>query len=233
MKKFDFPFRIIDLTHSLEESIPSWDGGCGFYDEINLDYSGCSTEAKFRIKTIKMDAGIGTHIDAPAHCIEGGKTVDQLELTDLIVPCVVIDVSHCSHEKYKVSVDDIKEFEKSHGSLESGLFVMIKTGWERFWKEPEKYHNHHLFPSVSLECIEYLLEHQIVGLGIDTLSPDRPEDGYPVHISLLKSGKYIIENVANLNLLPSCGAFILALPIKIREGTEAPIRLIALTPKKN
>ncbi len=220
--------RIIDLTHVLDKNIPTWDGGCGFHSQIKLDYSECSTEVKFRVNGIKMDAGIGTHIDAPAHCIPNGVTVDQLPLNNLMVPCVVIDVSEIAHERYKVSPHDIKRFEDKYGILSPGRFVMIRTGWERFWNEPKKYHNNHIFPSVSKETAELLLERGIIGIGIDTLSPDVPESGYPVHAALLSSGKYIIENVANLDMLPAFGSLILAMPMKIKDGTEAPVRLIAL-----
>jgi len=220
--------RIIDLTHCLDKNIPTWDGGCGFHREMKLDYSQCSTEVKFRVNGIKMDAGIGTHIDAPAHCIPNGFTIDQLPLNSLMVPCVVIDVSEIAHERYRVSPLDIKRFENKYGVLSPGRFVMIRTGWERFWNEPKKYHNNHIFPSVSKEAAEFLLERGIVGIGIDTLSPDIPESGYPVHAALLGSGKYIIENAANLHMLPACGSLILAMPMKIKDGTEAPVRLIAL-----
>lgn len=222
------PYQIIDLTHTLEEGMPCWDAGCGFQHVIKLDYADCPDEVKFRVNHIQMDAGIGTHIDAPAHCIAGGVTIDQLKIEDLIAPCVVIDVSAAAHERYSLSVADIKAFEKAHGDLKPGLFVMIRTGWEQFWGQPDKYRNHYLFPSVSKEAAVFLLERQIVGLGIDTLSPDRPEDGYPVHAALLGAGKYIIENAANLNALPVSGSYILALPMKIKAGTEAPLRLIAL-----
>lgn len=65
-------------------------------------------------------------------------------------------------------------------------------------------------------------------VGIDTLSLDRPADGFPVHKLFLGNGKYIVENVANLANLPITGSCILALPIKVRGATEAPIRLIGL-----
>lgn len=224
--------RLIDLTHTLEENIPSWNGSCGFSSTIKLDYEDCSTKEKFRVQQLKMHAGIGTHIDAPAHCIPNGKTVDQLRLADLVAPCIVIEVSANAHERYSVSPLDIQEFEKAHGAIQPGQFVMIRTGWERFWDEPEKYRNNLVFPSVSKEAAKILLERQIVGLGIDTLSPDRSEDGYPVHAALLGAGKYIIENAANLKELPQHGSMIFALPIKIKNGTEAPIRLIAIIQEK-
>lgn len=224
-----FPYDIIDLTHALDENIPSWSGECGFSNKIIIDYADCSPDAKFRVQHINMHAGMGTHMDAPAHCIPNAATVDMLQLSDLIVPCVVIDVSLFSHERYTVSVHDIKNFEKKHQKISPGSFIVIRTGWERFWHQPEQYRNNHVFPSISGEAAEYLLQQKIVGLGIDTLSPDRPDDGYLVHTTLLGAGKYIIENVANAIQLPPIGGFIVVLPIKIKGGTEAPMRLIGLT----
>lgn len=220
--------NVIDLTHTIDENIPFWDDSCGFHHTIKLDYSECEEQVKFRLTEIKMDTGIGTHLDAPSHFILNGMTVDQLPLDQLIAPCVVIDVSKLAHERYSVSIQDIQRFEEVYGKITKGQFVMIRTGWEKYWNEPEKYRNNHLFPSVSKEAALYLLEKDIAGLGIDTLSPDRPEDGYPVHQALLGAAKYIVENAANLDKIPIIGSHILALPIKIKNASEAPIRLIAL-----
>jgi len=224
----EFPSKIIDLTHTLEKTTPSWTGTCGFYDEVKRDYNTNSTEVSFRVQQIKMHAGIGTHIDAPAHVVPGGMTIDELSLQNLIAPCVVIDVSKQAHERYSVSVSDIERFEKAHGTLPIGSFVIIRTGWEQYWQQPERYRNNHVFPCLSSQAAELLLQRNIAGLGIDTLSPDRPEEGYHVHAALLKAGKYIVENVAHAKKLPPTGSMTLALPIKTKNGTEAPIRLIAL-----
>lgn len=64
-----FPYKIIDLTHTLDEQIPSWSGGCRFNIEVKLDYSDCRQNEEFRVQQFKMHAWIGTHMDAPAHCI--------------------------------------------------------------------------------------------------------------------------------------------------------------------
>lgn len=229
VKKTSFPYKIIDLTHTLQDDIPSWDGGCGYTHVNRMNYDDCRSDVKFCVQDIKMNAGIGTHIDAPAHCIPNGLTVAELSLADLIAPCLVIDVSQHAHECYSISIEDIQLFEKNHGPIATGCFIMIRTGWEKFWNDPEQYRNHYRYPSVSREAAEYCLQRGIVGLGIDTLSPDRPEDGYPVHAAVLGAGKYIVENAANLSELPYTGSHILALPIKTKGGTEAPIRLIALT----
>ena len=223
-----FPYKIIDLTHTLAENSPSWGGNCGFKNQVKLDYSDCPSEFKFRVQQIKMHAGIGTHMDAPAHCIPGGETIDEIPLSNLIAPCVVIDVSEHIRERYSVSCDDIKLFEKKYGRIIPHSFVMIRTGWEQFWDQPEKYRNNHIFPSVLGEAAQFLLDREVVGLGIDTLSPDRPENGFPVHTLFLGAGKYIIENAANLKNLPPINSFILSLPLKTKGGTEAPMRLIGL-----
>ena len=223
-----FPYKLFDLTHTLEAGIPAWSTDCGFCHEIKSDYSDGISEVKFRTHTITMDAGMGTHIDAPAHCVAQSITVDDLALTNLLAPCVVVDVAKAAHARFSVSLQDIDAFEKAYGQIKPGSFVMVRTGWEQFWHQPERYRNNHLFPSVSAEAADILLKRQIAGLGIDTLSPDRPTDGYPVHAALLGAGKYIIENAAHLSKLPPIGSFILALPLKIKGATEAPIRLIAL-----
>ena len=226
------PFHVIDLTHPITSTSPTWEGVCGFQHDIGLDYGACTTPVKFRVQNITMHAGVGTHIDAPAHCISGAKTVDELRLDDLIAPCVVIDISKQAHAKYQCLSSDIHSFEKKYGKIPKGTLVIIRTGWAQFWNQPEQYRNELQFPSISLAAANLLLERHIVGLGIDTLSPDTENSGFPVHQAILGAGKYIIENVANADKLPPIGSFTLALPILTTDGTEAPIRFIALLNKE-
>ena len=84
-------FKIVDLIHTLDSTIPAWNGNCGYKSIISSNYSDCSTEVKFCVHSIELQAGIGTHVDAPAHCVEGGECVASLKLENLIAPCVVID----------------------------------------------------------------------------------------------------------------------------------------------
>lgn len=223
-----FPYKIIDLTHALDSSIPTWNGGCGFNHDVHIDYSDCQGADKFRVMKVKMHAGIGTHMDAPSHCIPGGRFIHDFEVNNLIMSCVVIDVSDQCHERYSLSAQDIADFENKHGKIAGGSCVFVKTGWSKFWHTPLQYHNNHVFPSVSPDAAELLLERGVRAIGIDTLSPDRPEDGFNVHKIFLGADKIIIENVANLVRLPPTGGFCLVLPIKIKDGTEAPVRLVGL-----
>lgn len=224
-------FKLIDLTHELSENIPSWSGDCGFKLNNQVDYKDCNTKTKFQVQDIIMNAGIGTHMDAPSHCFAQKKDISSIELDQLFVPAVIIDVSNIAHENFILSVKDIKNLEEKHGKIPEKSFVIVYTGWDKYWPIKEKYHNNYKYPVISKEAAEELVNKNIVGLGIDTLSPDKPDDIYPVHEIILGSGKYIIENIANANKLPTIGSYIIALPLKIKNGTESPIRLIGLTPK--
>lgn len=225
-----FPYEIIDLTHSLSATTPTWDGSCGFEHHLHHDYD-LAALYQFKTHTISMKEGIGTHMDAPAHCISGASTIDELLLSNLVAPCALLDVSAVADENYSVSVQDLENFEHQYGRIASGSFIMIRTGWERFWNDPERYRNNYFFPSLSSKATAFLLTRDIVGIGIDTLSPDRGVEGFPAHKLLLSAGKYIVENAANLAQLPPQGGFVMILPLKIKGGTEAPVRMIGLVPK--
>lgn len=227
----NFPFQVIDLTHPLSPTCPSWTGACGFEHHLVTDYSDCESPVKFRVQSINMHAGIGTHMDAPAHCIPGAKTIDQLDFDQLTTPCFVIDIHEKSHEKYQCSLEDLRTFEHQYGKITKNSFVIIYTGWSRFWNQPEKYRNGLQFPSVSIEATNFLLERDIAGLGIDTLSPDTEASRFPVHQILLSAGKYIVENIAHADKLPPVGSFSMCLPLLTKNGTEAPVRLIGLVTK--
>ncbi|HJD59593.1 MAG TPA: cyclase family protein [Rickettsia endosymbiont of Omalisus fontisbellaquei] len=79
-----FPYKLIDLTHTLDSNISTWNGSCGFHHDLHLDYSDCEGEYKFRVMKMRMHAGIGTHVDAPSHCILGRKSIHEFEVNDLV-----------------------------------------------------------------------------------------------------------------------------------------------------
>lgn len=217
----------IDLTHLLHEHIPFWDGDGSFNCTIGNDYKDCTPPDLFRTQRLACNAGCGTHIDAPAHVIPGGRTIDTLALEELITECVVIDVSKEADENYVIMPDVVEKFEAEHGKIPADSLVIFYTGWDKYWDTPEKYNNNHVFPSVHVSTAELLLERNISGLGIDTLSCDTGKEGFPVHRAILGADKYLIENVANASLLPATGAKVSVMPMKIKDGTEAPIRLVA------
>lgn len=232
MRKVLDRFHPIDLTHPLDEKIPTWSGGCGFRLEVKLDYP-----QGLRVQSLKSHAGVGTHIDAPTHFFPDSWNIGDIPLENLIVPVCVLDLRHKMHPDLFIAPHDIELFEKKHGQIPDHTLVLANTGWSQFWNNPEHYRNpdpsgkmH--FPGFSAEAATLLLERNIVGLGIDTLSPDGSHNGpgvrYPVHELILGAKKYILENVANLNQMPPKGAYAIALPPRAREATESAARLVGL-----
>lgn len=209
--------------------MPTWEGGCGFCLETTQD------DETFRLQHITMQAGVGTHMDAPSHLFPNTLSIDEIPLENLISPICVIDVSKQATADYTISTNDIRTYETAYGRIQ-GL-VIGYTGWDRFWPNPEAYRNvdsqgQRRFPSFSKEAAELLLSREIAGIAIDTLSPDcNPH--FPVHRLILGAGKYIIENIANASLLPPKGAHALSLPLFIQGGSEAPTRVLGLIPNQS
>lgn len=224
-------FNIVDLTQPLLENIPTWSGSCGFCLELKEDY-----DQMFRVQHINMHAGIGTHMDAPSHRIQGGLSIADIPLAQLVVPICMINVSDKAGAHYEISTEDIQEDEAKHGLIPSNSLVIGFTGWSRFWMNADAYRNKDEsgqmhFPAFSGKSAELLLERHISGIAIDTLSPDCLDSDFTVHKLILGAGKYIIENIADCSSLPSRGSYAIALPLRAVNGTESPIRMIALIPR--
>jgi len=216
-------FRFIDLTHTLHPDIPTWNGSCGFCLEVKKDY-----DRVFKVQQVKMHAGVGTHVDAPSHRFEGAKSIADIALEELIAPACVIDVSAKADANYLVSVADVEEYEKQHGKIGKGSLVIAYTGWSRFWSEPVRFRNEMKFPTIFKEAAELFLKRGVVGVAIDTLSPDAADTDFPVHKLLLGKDKYIIENIANCDKMPASGAYVITLPVKMDGATEAAARIIGV-----
>ena len=102
-------FKIIDLTHSLSNNIPSWDGKADFELSIVTDYKDCTPPDLFRTQKINASVSLGTHMDAPAHVIPGGRTIDKLTLEELVVNCVVIDGKIITRNKEMKPINNKEE----------------------------------------------------------------------------------------------------------------------------
>lgn len=225
--------QIIDLTWPLiSNKVTTWDVQDNFTLSTTWNYSDCNTETKFHVQKIACPNGSGTHIDAPLHCFSSGKDIASLSLTNLIAPLVMIEIKESSLKKINsLTEKNILDFEEKNGKIDPGSFVLIKTGWGRFWSEPEKYRNSYRYPHITINAAKILLDRGIVGLGIDTLSPDCAEqfnEKESVHTIILGANKYIVENVCFENGEPDAtGSTIGIFPLKIENGTESPVRLIA------
>jgi len=187
----------------------------------------------------------GTHVDAPIHFAENGRTIDQIPIQEWIGPAVKIDVvSKCDENRdYLLQVEDILDWEKQYGRIPDGAWVIMYTGIDtRYYPDKEKVFGTSKtgmeaipelnFPGFSPESVKFLVEKRnITGIGLDTPSIDYGRSTeFKVHQILFAADKVAIENIANLDKLPASGAMLYAMPMLIKDGTGAPARVFAVLP---
>ena len=225
--------RVLDLTHALSAEIPTWDGTPAFSAENSASIAGDG----YLNRQLHFDEHAGTHIDAPAHMIVSGKTVDRLEVQTLLLPLSVVDFRQESSlsPDATLKVSHLENWEATHGLIPQQCALLLKTGWGEFWGDPRRYRNPDSsgelhFPGFSLEAARWLIEQrQVRALGIDTLSIDAASAlSLPVHSFALQREVYLLENVHFTEELPPTGATLVVAPLKIASGSGAPVRLLAL-----
>jgi kynurenine formamidase len=184
----------------------------------------------------------GTHMDAPIHFAEQGRTAEQVPLRSCIGPAVVIDVRQQSaaDRDYRLGIDDVATWERAHGQIPAGAMVIMYSGWGTFWPDKARYlgtaehgdvANLH-FPGFSKEAAELLVnQRHVAAVGVDTASMDYGQStDFIVHQIVNGANTPGFENLANIDRLPAAGATLVALPIKIAGGSGGPARIIAILP---
>ncbi len=226
---------VIDLTHSLNDDSPNWEGTAQSPFEArelgNIERDG------YYSRIFSTQEHYGTHLDAPAHFASGGWTVDQIPPDRLVGPLVILDVREnvTSNSDYEVCVEDINAWEQSHGQISPSSVVMAYTGWDERWQRQLDFRNQQSdglthYPGFSLDAAKLLVQSRsVVGLGIDTMSVDiGATTTYPVHLFTSQLNIYHLENVANLAKVPPAGATVVVAPIKLEKGSGGPARVLAL-----
>lgn len=229
---------VIDLTYPLNDKNAYWPVG---------NYASFKFEVIANIKKDMVFSGrystpehLGTHIDAPNHFELNQASVDQIPFEQLVGPAVIIDVTDKTDRDpdYALSQSDILLWEKANGQILDGSIVLLNTGWSKRWHNFEEYKNMDSnsrmhFPGYSKEAAAFLVEKRhIKGIGIDTLSGDCGNcSDFKVHHIINGAGKFILENVANLDKLPPKGITLIVAPIKIEGGSGGQCRIWALLPR--
>lgn len=225
--------HVVDLGHALAPGDPSWDStpvfsrdGVATIEKDGYDAGKFATEEHF-----------GTHVDAPAHFARGGWTVDEIPPDRLIRPGICVNIERAVHkdQDYRLTVDDLKSFELEHGQIPAGALVLVATGWDARWDQPNgAYMNVHdgvrHFPGISVEAATLLAkDRKVAGIGIDTPSIDYgPSEQFEAHHVTLALSLYHIENATGLTHLPPAGFTVVVAPIKIKGGSGGPARLLGL-----
>lgn len=233
--------KVIDLTYAFDEHTIYWPTAKPFQLEI---VSAAKTAAGFwyAANNVCLAEHGGTHMDAPIHFAEGKRAADEVPVQQLIGPAVVVDVRTQAvvDADYRLTVDDLKAWEKKHGRLPKGAIVVMFSGWGSRWPNKKQYlgtdqpgdvANLH-FPGFSREAAEFLVsQREIDAIGVDTPSIDYGQSkDFIVHQIINGANKPGLENIAHLEKLPAKGAMFIALPMKIAKGSGGPTRIIAVLP---
>lgn len=184
----------------------------------------------------------GTHFDAPIHWITGkdADDVSQVPARRLIAPAAVLDFSAQAERDadFCLEVDHIREWERRHGPLPEGGWLLYRTGWDARSHDGELFRNvdetgSHT-PGISVECARWLAEEApTIGLGVETVGTDAGaavgfEPPFPCHTFLLGASRYGLTQLQNLAKLPPQGAVVVAGPLPIVGGSGSPTRVLAL-----
>ncbi len=223
---------VVDLTHTMSPDFPTFFGVPGIELQKQFDIK----KDGFNLNWWRIIEHAGTHIDAPIHFSETGDTVEKIAADTLVTPLAVIDVRArgAQNADYLVSRQDLAEWEKKNRRLPNNCCVAMLSGWAQYVGDGAKYTGASSgtfhFPGFSAEAAEWLIkERSVVGLAVDTLSLDHgPSKDFRVHRLWLPSGRWGLENVANLDKVPAAGATLVVGAAKVKNATGAPTRLIAL-----
>jgi len=234
---------IVDLSHDYSEQTVFWPTAEGFKLDKVADGM---TEGGYYYAANNFSSAEhgGTHIDAPVHFAKGHRTVDQIPLDQLIGDAIVVDVSAkcASQPDYRVATEDFTAWEREHGQIPDGSIVLLRTGYSQYWPDASRYLGtaergagavarlH--FPGLHQDAARWLADsRRIKAVGLDTASIDYGQSTlFESHRILYERDIPAFENLTALDRLPATGATVVALPMKIRGGSGAPLRAIAVIP---
>jgi len=185
----------------------------------------------------------GTHFDAPIHWVSGrdlpANATDTLPVEHMMGAAVVID---CSKESaadadFLLTVDFVRRWERRHGRIPPDSWVLMRTDWSKR-ADPVAYQNYdetgQHTPGPGAEVVRFLIdERRVRGFGSEAIGTDAGQGfhlkpPYPCHYYMHGSGRYGLQCLTNLDLLPATGTFIFCAPLKIQQGSGSPLRVLAL-----
>lgn len=240
--------RVVDLTQTLAEDFPTIvlppEFGAPAPVRIERISRYDAAGPAWYWNNLSFGEHTGTHFDAPAHWFTGRDlpcgTVDTLPPAHMIAPAVVVDcAADCAADPdFLLTRDRLEAWEAAHGRIPSGAWVLMRSGWSA--RQGAAFANlaedgAHT-PGPAPEAIRWLVHDRgILGFGTETIGTDAGQAGhfdppYPAHHHLHGAGRYGLQCLANLHLLPPTGALLLAAPLKVQAGSGSPLRVLALVP---
>jgi kynurenine formamidase len=231
--------RLVDLTHPFDAQTLYWPTSPTSFELKTLAAGTTPGGYYYSSYSLCTPEHGGTHLDAPVHFSQTGKSAGELPLSQLIAPAVVIDITTqaAADAAYRVTRGDVEAFEASHGRIGAGTIVLVRSGWSRRWPDRKRYLGDDTpgdasklkFPGYGEDAVRLLVERGVALLGIDTASIDHgPSTDFLAHRAGAAANIANLENLTNLDQLPPTGATVIALPMKIAGGSGGPVRVVAI-----
>lgn len=241
--------RIVDLAQTLSSDFPALQlppqfGQVWAFKQENI----CRYDEKgpgWYWNNFSCGEHTGTHFDAPAHWVTGkdhpNNTVDTLDPRGFVAPAVVVDCSAevAANPDWLLTVAHLDRWETAHGRIPEKAWLLFRTDWSKR-PMPDAFVNMRddgpHTPGPEQATVEWLIrERNVLGFGVETINTDAGQSfgwptPYPCHHLMHGAGRYGLQCLTNLDQLPATGAMIVAAPLKIKNGSGSPLRVLALIP---
>lgn len=229
----------IDLTHNVNPSIPKF----GAFPDLSIETLYTIEKDGFFVDKVSFVTQYGTHIDAPIHFSENKRTLEQLELDELVLPLFVINKEKEveNNPNFILTAKDVLEWEKENGKIEKNSFVAFASGWSKRWGKSDFFNKDSngvaQTPGWSIEALDLILnERGALAIGHETIDTDANIDIIKNDFLLsekfvLDTNKYQVELLNNLTLIPPKGGIIFIGVPKFDKLPGFPVRAFAVVPK--
>lgn len=205
--------KIHDITASIFEGMAVYKNKPEKQPKLTTQTNAHVTESR-----LSLDVHTGTHIDAPLHMINEGKTFETIPLERLVRQCKVLDLTAVNEKVTKADLED--------PHIEKDDFILLKT--KNSFDEGFNFE----FIYVAEDAAVYLVEKGISGIGIDALGIERAQEGHPTHRALMGQDIIIMEGL-QLKEISAGEYFMVAAPLKLQGTDAAPARVLLLEGMSN
>ncbi len=214
------PRRVHDLTALLETHMPVWPTSpLPVFEPV-----GIVAKDGYLIERVSCLTHTGTHLDAPAHFLEDGATVDRIPADRLVGSAAVLDL----RRELNGPIITAKMLEAHWPKDRSPEIALLETGWSRERAATKRYL--YDFPGLEPSAAEWLARKSVHGVGTDTLGIDPySNQKFEAHKVLLRQGIWLLEALDHLDELAEGTLYTLvAAPLKLARGSGGMARVFAL-----
>jgi len=205
--------RIYDLSHKLNNLTPVYPGN----ERPEFTQIADFKSHGYRETQFRFHSHLGTHIDAPAHMIETGNTLDQLPSEHFCGNAFIIKTPINRNIDFEI----VKGFETE---INKSDFVLFQTGWSQYWGMPEYFGK---FPVLTNEAVQFLLQFNLKGIGFDHISADPIDSAdFPNHYAILGKNLIIIENLVFPDGFTESNGEFSCFPLPYENADGSPVRAV-------